>query len=288
MRFVTSTQVFPCFASHASVSRTGARLGEAALRVELLGEGLEIDVGRVHLGVDLLARLLADVAVGDEDRLEPAGVRRARDVDRVLGPDGRVVVGEGERRARRTRRRGPPPASGRPRGRARRRPGAPSRCPSSGRTCSRGCSRRSRRRGGGAGEEVVQRLLLDRIDREAGGPAPAGGDELPAAVLPDEAEAVLPLADPASARAEGAAAPSRRRPAPSSAPRGARSDPNAARAQENTRPAKGLSGPGWRAPDAPVAPGRRRPLARWTSLCYYGRGSAWRGPFSYLAGLRHT
>src|SRR5207247_5053979 len=55
-----------------------------------------------------------------------------------------------------------------------------------------------------AREEVVERLLLDGIDGEAGRAPVARAHELPAAVLADVAEACLPLADQAVARAEGA------------------------------------------------------------------------------------
>ena len=55
-----------------------------------------------------------------------------------------------------------------------------------------------------AGQEVVERLLLDGIDGEAGGAAVAERDELAAFVLADEAEAGLPVAEPAVARAERA------------------------------------------------------------------------------------
>jgi hypothetical protein len=55
-----------------------------------------------------------------------------------------------------------------------------------------------------AREEMVERLLLDRIDREAGRSAVAELDQLPAAVLADEAEPGLTVGHPAVPRTERA------------------------------------------------------------------------------------
>src|SRR5690606_10115656 len=53
-----------------------------------------------------------------------------------------------------------------------------------------------------AGVEMVERLLLDRVDAEAGG-APVGGEHHPARlVLAHEAEPALPLVQLAVARTE--------------------------------------------------------------------------------------
>jgi hypothetical protein len=54
------------------------------------------------------------------------------------------------------------------------------------------------------GKEVIQRLLLDRIDREARGLAVGEIHETPGFVLADEAEAGLALRDLAETRTEEA------------------------------------------------------------------------------------
>ena len=52
--------------------------------VEVVGERLEVDVGRVHVGVELAPRLGVDVAGGHRDRLDARAAARVGDVDRVL------------------------------------------------------------------------------------------------------------------------------------------------------------------------------------------------------------
>ena len=118
----------------------------ADLAVESLGEGFEVDVGGVHEPVELGPRFGTNLAGGDGHRLDPLFAARPRHVDRVFVEDHRVVVRE--RNA---------PAAKLPGGRGDglrdwpRRPGCPARaiwrCPSSGRTCSRGCSPPCRTRG---------------------------------------------------------------------------------------------------------------------------------------------
>ena len=60
--------------------------------VEVLRERLQVDVGRVHVAVDLGPRFGRDVAGGDEDVLQTGLASDASDVDRVLRPDHRIVV----------------------------------------------------------------------------------------------------------------------------------------------------------------------------------------------------
>ena len=119
------------------------RTGEP--EVELLGERLQIDVGGVHFRVELAPRFGVDVARRHGHGLEAVRVARVRRVERVLGKDHRVVVGERHARAagrqcglRQSRRDSPGPSAGPFRWTWR--------CPSSGRTCRPGCSRRCRRK----------------------------------------------------------------------------------------------------------------------------------------------
>ena len=71
-------------------------VGAAQAVVEILGEALEVDVGGVHVGVELGARLGADVAGSHGHRLDAALAARLRHVDGVFEKDHRVVVGEGD------------------------------------------------------------------------------------------------------------------------------------------------------------------------------------------------
>ena len=64
--------------------------------VEVVGKGLQIDVGGVHVAVELDARPGVHVARGDGDRLQPALTAGIRDVHRVLHEDHGVVIGEGQ------------------------------------------------------------------------------------------------------------------------------------------------------------------------------------------------
>src|SRR5690606_27923984 len=57
---------------------------------------------------------------------------------------------------------------------------------------------------GGAGQEVPQRLLLDRVDGDGVGPAVGERDQAAALVLADVTKAVLALGHRAGARAGGA------------------------------------------------------------------------------------
>ena len=58
-----------------------------------------------------------------------------------------------------------------------------------------------------AGQEVVERLLLDRVDAESAGAAVGGEHHLVVDPAPDEAQATLTLAQPAGARADVALHP---------------------------------------------------------------------------------
>ena len=63
--------------------------------VELFGETLEVDVGGVHVGVELGPRLVAHLARGDRNRLDPDRTAGLGHVDRVFHEDDGIVVREG-------------------------------------------------------------------------------------------------------------------------------------------------------------------------------------------------
>jgi hypothetical protein len=62
--------------------------------IKLLREPLEIDVGGVHVPVELRPRLGADVAGGDGHGFHSDVVTGLRHVDRILVKNHRIVVGE--------------------------------------------------------------------------------------------------------------------------------------------------------------------------------------------------
>lgn len=74
----------------------GLELGLCEFSVEGFGEGFEIDVGGVDGLEELCAGVGADVAGGDGYGFDAFTLCGLSDVDGVLSPDDRVVVGEGD------------------------------------------------------------------------------------------------------------------------------------------------------------------------------------------------
>jgi hypothetical protein len=70
-------------------------VGDAQLVIEVVGEGLEVDVGGIHHRKELARRLGVDVAGGHGDVADALLAAGQRGVDGVFGKDHRVVVGEG-------------------------------------------------------------------------------------------------------------------------------------------------------------------------------------------------
>ena len=178
-----------------------SQLAAADAAVEGLREALEVDVGRVHVGEHLPPRLGADVAGGDRDRHEPSSVGCVGAVDGVLHEGDRVVVGEGDaaaaeppRRLSDRLRRGSVDESVDLAGLA----DVPVLAEPTGEVAARRAEGEDR----APGQEVVERLLLDRVDAEAARPAVGGEHDPVVPASPDEAEAALPLTQPAGARAE--------------------------------------------------------------------------------------
>jgi hypothetical protein len=71
-------------------------MGEGDFAVEIFGEGFEVDVGGVNVIVDVVESFAGDVAVADHNGFESGGLGGFANVDDVLAPDGRFVVGEGD------------------------------------------------------------------------------------------------------------------------------------------------------------------------------------------------
>ena len=171
------------------------------LEVELVGEGLQVDVGGVHLREERAPRLGVDIAGGDRHRLDTQRVAGDGGVHRVLGEDDRVVVGEGHAGR---------PAGQRGFGDALRRGfvlqavhlaalrDVPVLAELAGQVAAGGAEGQH----GRAGQEVVQRLLLDRVEREARAAAIGGEHDRIAPALAHEAQAALALVQPAVARTQ--------------------------------------------------------------------------------------
>ena len=66
--------------------------------VEIFGERFEVDVGCIDMVVDVVKRFMSDIAVRDHHGVQAVLAGGVADVDDVLAPDGRLVVGEGEMR----------------------------------------------------------------------------------------------------------------------------------------------------------------------------------------------
>ena len=66
------------------------------LPVEALGEGLEVDIGRIDVAVEFGPRFRAVVTGGDRHRAYTQCVAGLGHVDGVLGEDHGVVVGVGD------------------------------------------------------------------------------------------------------------------------------------------------------------------------------------------------
>ena len=169
--------------------------------VEALGERLEVDVGRVHVGEQLPPRLGADVAGGDGDVAEAPLTAGLRHVDGVFEEDHRVVVGVGDRAAAGAHRR-----RGNLLGRGARLEtvefarlrDVPVLAELAGQVAAGRAEGEHRR----AGQEVGERLLLDRVDAEARGAAIGGEDDAIVAAGAHEAQAALALVQLAQARAD--------------------------------------------------------------------------------------
>ena len=176
-----------------------ARAGE--LHVELVGESLEVHVGRVHLRVELAPRHGRDVARGHGNREDARFAARVGGIHRVLREDHRVVVSEGDARASRLDR----GARDRLRGSAIHQPIHVARFRDVPVLAELACEiapRGAEREHGAAGKKMIERLLLDRIDAESRRSPIRRQHHGVAHARAHEARAALALVQAAIARAE--------------------------------------------------------------------------------------
>jgi len=182
------------------------QMGTGQFDVEVVGESLEVDVRGVHVGVEVASWPVVHVPGGDRDRPHPAGVAGLGHVDRVFGEDHRVVVGErhtaaaevggclGDRLGR-----GFGLQSLHVAGLA----DVPVLAELAGQVAADGAEGQH----AAARVEVVERLLLDRVDAEPRGAAVGGQHHVVAFAHPDETGAPLAVAELAVARAQVALDP---------------------------------------------------------------------------------
>ncbi|MNE03700.1 hypothetical protein D3C80_962110 [compost metagenome] len=179
--------------------RLQMRAGE--LEIEVVGEGLEVDIRRVHHREEFAARFGVYVAGGHRHRANAAFAAGDGRIDGVFGEDHRIVVGEGHAgTARILRRQGNLLRAGliHQAVHVPRFADIPVLAKLAGEIAAGRTEGQHRR----SGEEVVERLLLDGVDAEAGRAAVGGQHHLLAFAHAHEAGATLPVAQLAVTRAE--------------------------------------------------------------------------------------
>src|SRR5882762_3492258 len=157
------------------------------LSVEILGEGLEVDVRRVNVIVNVVKGLVSDVAIGDHHRFQAIFPGLFADIDNVFAPDGRLVVRERDglatifqRQKRHIFRRNMLRTHLiRPRFRN---------VPVLAEETAHVAARRAHAENARARQKMIQRLLLDGINLQGGGGAISQAIELPASIDANEAE----------------------------------------------------------------------------------------------------
>ena len=176
------------------------QMRRAGAAVEVVGERLEVHVRRVEVGEQLTPWRVGQVARRHRHRLDPPGSAGICDVDRVLQEDHRVVVGH--------RHAATPQAHGSlgdvVRAGSLRQPvdlprlgDVPVLAEPARQVAARGSEGQHR----AAGQEVIERLLLDRIHAEPARPTVRGQHDLVSHPAPNEAQAPLALVQPTGPRA---------------------------------------------------------------------------------------
>ena len=178
-----------------------AEVAAGELPVELLAEALQIDVGRVHELVERLPRRRRDVPGGHGHGLDAQPAALPGGVDGVLGPHDRVVVGEGHALAAELLG-GAGDILGRGRVAQQLDLAQLGDGPVLAELTAQVAAGRAERENRGPRIELVERLLFDGIDAEAGAPAVGSGDHPAAAVLTHEAETAVVGPEGAAPRTE--------------------------------------------------------------------------------------
>ena len=77
----------------------GPQLSETKFVIKRVGEGLQIDICRIHVPIKLRTRIISDVASCYCDRFDSVFAAGLCHVDRILGENDRIVVSERDRPA---------------------------------------------------------------------------------------------------------------------------------------------------------------------------------------------
>ena len=184
----------------------GLQMRAGHLPVEILGEGLEVHVGRVHVLVKLAPWLVAHVACGDRHGFNAEFAAGLGDINRILHEDRRIVIGISHAAAIEFL------------GRARdglgrslihqrvefaRFADVPVLAELARQVAAGGAEGKDR----GAGEKMIERFLLDRVHAIAAGAAIGGQHNLTVMVAAHEAQATLAFVQLAVTRAHVALHP---------------------------------------------------------------------------------
>src|SRR5581483_6362032 len=173
----------------------------AHLPIKIFGESFQIDVGRVHVAVELAPRFLRHVAGGHGDGFDALFAARLRDVDGVFHENDRIVIGVGHAAATETLRR---MRDGlRRRAVLQRVPFARlADIPVLAELAREIAAGGPERQDGGAGEKMIERFFLDRIDAEAARAAVGGQYDTVVVVRAHETEPALARMQLAIARTD--------------------------------------------------------------------------------------
>ena len=74
--------------------QNGCEMGQAVVLIEAVSKSLEIHICRVHDAEEFTTRIRIDVARRHRDRLQTSRVAGMSGIDRILGPDDGIVIGE--------------------------------------------------------------------------------------------------------------------------------------------------------------------------------------------------
>ena len=77
----------------------GLEMGKRDLPVEVFAEGFQVDVGCVHVVIDIMESLAGDVAITDHYGAQAVFAGSATDIHHVFAPDRRFVIGKRDRGA---------------------------------------------------------------------------------------------------------------------------------------------------------------------------------------------
>src|SRR5438445_1049738 len=179
----------------------GLEMSERDLPVKVFGERFQIDVGRVHIIVDIVEGLARDVAVADHHSSQTSFPGGAANVHDVFAPNRRLVIGKRDRRTAVTQRELRHIFGGNMGGVDLIAAGfgdVPILAEETAHVAA-GCAQRKDLC---AGEKMIQRLFFNGINLQGRGGRIAQAIKLASLVDPNKTEAALPLADMTVPRTE--------------------------------------------------------------------------------------